>query len=142
MMQSSEDLLHSLHAEDQVRTAESGRFMEEQQIKRALAPAQWEALKLALQDECAAIKQASAVTLEFESEWPWNSTIRNTRTGQIATLRYDPTVPCIHYLTGKWAGHFTFRVGPDGTMLQFVDKGIPRLMQEIPHLIIQRILRR
>jgi hypothetical protein len=116
--------------------------MGEHQIKSALAATQWEELKQTLRKECSAIKQTSSLTLEFESVSLWEARLRNMRTGQVVTLRYNPAVPCIHYATPKQNGHFAFQASADGRSLQFMDDGIPKKMHELSMRIIQQIRNR
>jgi hypothetical protein len=114
--------------------------MDEHQIKKALAPAQWETLKLALESECLDIKRVSSVSLQFESTSAHEATVRDMRTGLIASLRYDPNIPCVHYATPRRKNHFAFQVSPDGTMVQFVEDGASIMVQEISMRIIQYVL--
>lgn len=114
----------------------------EEQIDKALALAQWEELKQTLEKECHAIKQVSPTALEFESDSPWKATVRNKRTGQVATLRFNSVVPCVHYAAPGRSGHFALRASSNGKTLQFTDDGMPKTVGELSMRIIQQIRNR
>jgi len=107
--------------------------MENQKIKKALAPAQFEEFKKACEDECAKIGAVSPVQLHFEEDSTREFSVRNLQSGRMVSFAYDPDVPCIHYESPKGHGHIAFHVSSDGTMLQFVLSGIPRFIVELIH---------
>jgi hypothetical protein len=139
MVQSSRDLIDSINAEEERRYVESYRFMEEQKIKKALAPAQWEDLKDTLKEHCAAFKASSPVQMAMEEDGINDATVTNLRKGGSIRLRYDPDVPCVHVTVGGKSGHLGFRVSSDGTMVQFMEGQIPRDMATIVVNLMRRI---
>jgi hypothetical protein len=113
--------------------------MEEQRIKKALAPAQWYELKQTLEKECWGISRACPALLSCETEYAHEAVVRNLRTGRITSLRYDPDVPCVHFENPGTSEAFTFRVSVDGTRLQFMYRELPRLSRELVHEIIRSV---
>jgi hypothetical protein len=99
MLLSSRDLIESINAEEEKHYVEGYRFMQEQKIKKALAPAQWEDLKDTLKNEGARAKASSPVQLVLE-EGIYDATVTNLQNGKAMALRYDPDVPCIHASLG------------------------------------------
>ena len=97
-------LIEQINVDAEIKAAETYRFMEEQKIKKALAPAQWEDLQTSLEDECDKIKASSPMQLALEKEGIYEFTITNLRNGKAISLRYDPDVPCIHVNAGGKRG--------------------------------------
>jgi hypothetical protein len=140
MVLSSRDLIDSINAEEERRYVESYRFMEEQKIKKALAPAQWEEFKQTLEDSVRKTGAVSPVIISFESDYPDEAVLRNQRNGRIARLIYNPDVPCVQYQTPTKSGTYTFRLNTGGTILQFMDGARPKLTGELAYDIIRTIL--
>ena len=122
------------------KAAEEYCFMETQKIKKALAPVQFEEFKKTCDDECRKIRAVSPVQLHFEDTPPFEFSITNLRSGRVASFRYDLDVPCIHFETLEGTGHIGFHVSPDGTMLQFVEQGIPKFIPQLIHKIFRTII--
>jgi hypothetical protein len=140
-MKNSRELIDSVVAADKKRFVESYRFMEEQQIKKALATAQWEDLKHEVENVCLEITQTSPATLEFEPASSQEVTVRNLKNGRTSTLRFDPTVPCVHYSTPKGNGHYAFKVNEGGGSIIFVVDGeIPIVIKELAWRVIKPLL--
>ncbi len=99
MANSSRSLIDEINAEDERRFVDNYTFMEEQKIKKALAPAQWEEMKIALAEECTKVSKSSRATFAFESEGINECSIRNLRNGKLLSMKYSPDVPCIQYTT-------------------------------------------
>jgi hypothetical protein len=142
MANSSRSLIDEINTEDERCFVDNYSFMEEQKIKKALAPAQWEEMKNALAEECTKVSKSSRATFAFESEGINECSIRNLRNGKMLSMKYNPDVPCIQYTTpeGK-SGHFGFRVNREGTILQIMDGQYPKLLNEIVILSFLRISR-
>lgn len=113
--------------------------MEEQKIKKALAPAKWEELKAALKEECAQIMAVSTVGLVTEESTPIEISVTNLESKGAAHLRYEGDVPCIVVtVEGKSADLF-FRVSQDETYVQIMQGPFPRNTAEIALELIRRI---
>jgi hypothetical protein len=123
----------------ELRAAEVYCFMDEPGIKKALAPAQFEAFKKACETDCESVGKVSHVQLHFEEESPHEFTVTNVRSGKVASFRYDPDVPCIHFNTPSGTGQIGFHVSPDGKMLQFVLAGLPKFARELVFRFFQTI---
>ncbi len=113
--------------------------MEEQKIKKALAPAKWEELKAALKDECAQIMAVSPVQLITEELTPFEFSIANIESNGAAHLRYEGDVPCIVATVGGKSADLFFRVSQDGTYVQIMQGPFPRNAAEIALELIRRI---
>jgi hypothetical protein len=113
--------------------------MEEQKIKKALAPAQWEELKDTFKHECARAKGSSPVQLVMEEDGINEATVTNLRNGKAISLRYDPNVPCIHVSVGGKTGDIGFRASFDGLSVQFMEGEFPRDMATIVVNLMRRI---
>ena len=138
-MQELRSLITRINDADSRRQIEGLRFVEEQKIKKALAPAQWELLKQSLSKHCKAVAQSSSVTLEFREDGINDAVLTNVKDGRTAELSYVNDVPCVTYKTPVDSEHFPFRVSPDGTMFQLLAHGIPRGLDEISVVIISQI---
>jgi hypothetical protein len=138
-MQGLRSLITGINDADSRRQMEGSRFVEEQKIRKALAPTQWEALKLNLKKHCEAVNRSSPVTLKFREDGINDVFVANVSDGREAELSYISDVPCITYKTPVDSGHFPFRVSPDGTMVQLIVAGIPRHYDDISVTIISQI---
>lgn len=138
------DLAAAIRAENERIFAEKYCFMEEQKIKKALAPQQWDELCAALDEEGRRINALAARDLvSCERPYPDSATVRNLSDGRTVTLRYDPDVPCIHYeIPGGKKGHLGFRVAFDGTSVQIMDGRYPKRIAEVAQDIFMRAVRR
>jgi phage regulator Rha-like protein len=58
MANSSRSLIDEINTEDERCFVDNYSFMEEQKIKKALAPAQWEEMKNALAEECTKVSKS------------------------------------------------------------------------------------
>jgi len=141
-MQTSRKLIESLIAEDDRRAAETYRFMEEQKIKKGIAPEKWEELRVALIAECEKVSRNSSRQISVEESDSDHLDIRNMESGVVLSMTYNPDVPCIQYTlpTGR-SGHFGFRVARDGMSVQIMDGTAPKFVHEIVALTLIRILK-
>jgi len=130
-------LIREINRAAELAAVEAYNFMEQQKIKKALAPTQWKQFKVEFKAEC---ENIGSNQFHFEESSPGEFTVRSLRTALVATLRYDPDVPCIHFETPVSSGHFGFHVSADGNTLQFVDGGLPRLIRELKHKIFKTIV--
>jgi hypothetical protein len=138
-MQDLRAVVERINSAELRREAETFRFMEEQKIKKALGPAEWEKLKRSLASHCEAIGESSPTSFRFQEEGVNAVEITNIRNGKTARLSYNSDVPCIMFRTPVSSGHVAFRVSPDGTMVQFIVNDIPRLVDEVSMVIISQI---
>lgn len=113
--------------------------MEDQKIRKALAPAVWEELKKTLADHCSSIGKVSPVKLECKADGINTFKLANLGDRRQAILTYNPDVPCIFYKTPLDSGPLTFRVSADGTCVQLMAKGSPTETQEAAVVIISQI---
>jgi hypothetical protein len=118
---------------------ESCRFMDELKIKKGLAPAKWEELKVALRDQCAQVMAVSSVDLVTEELSPLEFSVANTGSDGKARLRFEGDVPCIVVTVGGKSADLFFRVSQDGTTVQIVQGPFSRNTPEIALEIIRRI---
>jgi hypothetical protein len=131
-MQDLRALIDKINESESRRLIEGRRFVEEQQIKKKLAPQQWEILKKSLAAHCESIGKSSSVDIRFREDGINEVVITNvTKEGQIH-LSYVPEVPCIEYQTPSHEGNFFFRVGQGGTSLQFIENDAPLNITDIP----------
>src|SRR5438132_503889 len=114
-------IVDAVNADEAKRSAETFRFMEEQKIKKALAPKEWEKLKAQLIQECGKFSQSTGHQLQSEPRGLNELKLRNASTGRIAKFTYNADVPCIFFEGYDGGGHFAFRPSADGTLLQWVD---------------------
>jgi len=114
-------LVDAVNADEAKRSAETFRFMEEQKIKKALAPKEWEKLKAQLIQECGKFSQSTGHQLQSEPRGLNELKLRNASTGRMAKFTYNADVPCIFFEGYDGGGHFAFRPSADGTLLQWVD---------------------
>jgi hypothetical protein len=136
-----ETLIREINRAAELAAVEAYKFMEEQKIKKALAPVQFEEFKKACEAECKNIGAVSPVKLHFGEESPHEFSVTNLRSGKIVSFRYDPDVPCIHFNAPDSKGHIAFHVSPQGTMLQFVESGIPKFVPQLIQKIFKTIVR-
>jgi alpha-acetolactate decarboxylase len=124
-MLESDLLIDRLRPEAESRKAETFRFMEEQKIKRSLAPAQWEALKEQLKSNCDRINSSSAAHLSVEFK---DGAVRllNVNKGTYISLAYDDSVPCVHCSVNGHRSHLAFQVANNGTSVLFLDGTSPQ----------------
>ena len=141
-METLRQLIESINMEDEKRSAETARFVEEMKIKRALAPGQWQAIKADLREQSEAMLASSPVKIEIEATGIYDFFLRNLRNGKTFSLVYSPNVPCIQYVTpeGK-EGHLAFRVSADGTSVQILDEQFPKRSAEVALDILRRLTR-
>jgi len=141
-MQTSRDLVDSAIADEEIRAAETYRFMEEQKIKKELAPAQWDDLKRALVAEHERLSKSSRLNLTIEDDGLSELSIRNNDIGKAMFLKYNPNAVCIQYvLPDGRNGHFGFQVNRTGTVVQIMDGAVSRMIGEIVLFAFKRILR-
>ena len=133
-------LIEQINVDAEIKAAETYRFVEEQKIKKALAPAQWEDLQERLEGECDKIKASSPMQLALEKENIYEITVTNLGNGKAITLRYDRDVPCIHVNARGKSGHLGFRVVFPGTSVEIVEGEIPRNIADITVNLVRRIL--
>jgi hypothetical protein len=136
-----DSLITAIKAATEAQTAEAYRFMEEQKIKKALAPVQWDVWKNELDQESQRMTARTVVPLQFGEDLEGVVTIRNLKSGSLATLWYDGDVPCIHYETPTIRGHIAFRVALDGTALQFMDNGVPKSASQLTEKIFKTVIK-
>ncbi|MBV9498671.1 MAG: hypothetical protein JO138_04810 [Acidobacteriaceae bacterium] len=120
---------------------EDERFVEEQRIKKALAPRKWAKLREDLQNECEQTRNASSVSIRLESPAANEAKLRNLESGAMALLTYVPDVPCIFYESPKRHGQIVFRLSSDRASLQFVENGAPQHDSEIVQNLMIDVLR-
>jgi hypothetical protein len=138
-VQDSRELIDGINAEEEKRCAETYRFMEEQKIKKALAPAQWEELKSDLATHCEKIRRSSPVDIVVEEDGPDRISLTNTRNGKSLSMSYNANVPCIQYVVPGRSGHFGFRVAADGASIQLMDGPVPKQTRDVAFDAIKRI---
>lgn len=138
-MLESDILIDRARAEVESRNAETFRFMEEQKIRRALAPAQWEAFKESLRVECdRMIRIGVNIVPEFK-----DSVIHllNVPKGAVVALAFDDAVPCVHCEIRGRKSHFAFQV-VNGTSVMFVDSSnIPKTVAQVVLIVTEALLR-
>jgi hypothetical protein len=137
MSKDVESLVEQINSADQERQIESQRFVEEQNIKKALGPDEWKRLKRNLMDHCEQMQKSTPVRLQIREEGPYLLILTNLSDGRKARLAYNADVPCVQYETPADSGYFPFRVSRDGTMVQFMARGVPTFHDEISVIIIQ-----
>src|SRR5271170_247756 len=89
-----------LNAAEDAKKLAKAWFVEQLQIKRALAPNLWGSLLKMLQIEADSINantSAAKITIEKVNDNQVN--IRNAMTGVMVSLKYDPDTPCVWYRT-------------------------------------------
>jgi hypothetical protein len=118
---------------------ENFRFMEEQKIRKALGPRQWEQLKNSLSQFCSEIMKSSPSVITFRTEGIYDVEIVNHKNGKGLSLTYNADVPCVFYQTPTAKGQIGFRVNADGMSVQPMLDDIPKLIEEIAASLIGRI---
>lgn len=114
-------LLTELRAADERRFAERFCFMEEQKIKKALAPRIWEELIAELRGQAKRIGEVSSVRLVAEQRSAYEFRLTHPDTGRRVLLTYAPDVPCINFDGFEGGGYWPFKVNRDGTAVQLFD---------------------
>jgi hypothetical protein len=110
-------VIDKANAATEKRVAETFRFMEEQKIRKALAPNEWEKFKHQHIQECATLNQ-SGQPLQSDAYGVNELTLRNTDTGKSVKFTFNPDMPCVFY-DGDDSGHFAFKPSADGMTLQW-----------------------
>src|SRR5438046_90019 len=96
-MQGLRLIIERLSADRERRAAETFRFMEEQRIKKVLAPKQWEELREALQRECKTLEHQSDLSFVIETPDIDSLKITNVNSGRQASFTHNHNVPCISF---------------------------------------------
>jgi hypothetical protein len=138
-MQDLRSLIENFNAQDEKKATENYRFMEEQKIKKSLAPRLWEDLKRGFSQHCDEIRKSSSRNLVAKNEGIYVLSILDKKSGREALLKYDANVPCVHYDTPSEKGEFTFRVSPDGNSLDFLVLGIPHSIEQIVMITVSHV---
>jgi hypothetical protein len=120
-VQGIRSLIDEINAADEKRAAETFRFMEEQKIRKALAPNEWDKLKTQLIQKCATFNQSTEHALQSEKRGVNELILRNAGTGKSAKFSYSADVPCVFFEGYDGGGHFGFRPSADGITLQWFD---------------------
>jgi hypothetical protein len=126
-VQGLRSLIDKTNASDEKRAAETFRFMEEQKIRKALAPNEWEKLKDTLIRECITFSQSTEHALLSDTLGINELVLRNARTGKSVKFTYGADMPCVFY-EGDERGHFAFRPSADGMTLQWFDPRYNRII--------------
>ena len=116
-------------------------FMEEQKIKKSLAPRVWDALADNLRKQAKRIGEVSPVDLLAERRSAYELRLTNRNSGRRVKLNYDPDVPCIHFEGFEGGGYFAFKVNPDGTQVQLFDvkRNIPVSIEDVAFDIVRTL---
>jgi hypothetical protein len=121
-VQGLRSIFDKINAADEERAAETFRFMEEQKIRKTLAPIEWEKLKEQLIRECANLTSASTKhVIQAETQGVNELRLKNTSTGKTAKFTYKPEMPCVVFEGFDGGGHFAFRPSADGMTVQWFD---------------------
>lgn len=114
-------LFSAIRAAEERRSAERFCFMEEQKIKKALAPRIWDELVANLRDQAKRIGEVSPVRLAADLRSAYELRLTNSETGRRVLLTYVPDVPCINFDGFEGGGYWPFKVNRDGTAVQLFD---------------------
>lgn len=139
-MQDLRSLIEGVNSEEEKRAAENYRFMEEQKIKKALAPALWEELKAKMQDYCESFKKSSPVNLSMSAEGVYELSVTNIKNARTLSLAYNRDVPCVFYKGPSATGRLVFRVSPDGNCVNFMLGEIPKSLDALIVFLIQPLI--
>jgi len=139
-MRNIRSLVEEINFRDQERIAETFRFMEEQKIRKALAPNLWEGLKKEIFGQCDAIVRSSSVRIECEEDGINRLLVTNPNSGATASLELNPEVPCVFYRSATQKGQLMTRVSPDGSAIQWIWNGVPKSDTDIALGIIREVL--
>jgi hypothetical protein len=113
----------TIRRRDHARMVRMENFIEEQKIKKALAPIQWELLKKHLEHTRKAMADVSPVQLTIRLAANGHAmTVSNPENGRRVTLSYDPDVPCIHVQGYDGSPYFAFQAVNNGSDVQFFDQ--------------------
>jgi len=142
-MQGLRLIIERLSADRERRAAETFRFMEEQRIKKVLAPKQWEELRESLQKECKSLERQSDLSFLIETPDIDSLKITNAKSGRQASFAYNPDVPCISFKGYDDGGYFGFMVSADGISVQLFDvkRTVPTSVNEITLDVMQYLVR-
>ena len=139
-MKNIQELIKCLNSEDKRLMRKAYRFMEEQKIKKALSPTQWEDLKSQLRGHCEKIKSIFPGEYRTGGRWINEFAVRNMRNGNIFLFLMIPKSPRIHFVNPvEEEGHYAFRVVSDGTAIQMMDGAYPRSAAEIAFRIMKQV---
>jgi hypothetical protein len=102
---------------------ETEKFVEEQRIKKSLAPGFWKKLSTDFQLECTKVA-STGVNMRFDLLNDGAFHITNFQKGRRASFRYDPNVPCIFGNINGKETVIAFKVDESGNNL-FLNEQIP-----------------
>jgi hypothetical protein len=131
-MQGLRSLIDLVKSEEERRMLENFRFMEEQKIKKTIAPRLWEELKKHLAEFCSEMKRtAPSSRIQFHADNANEVSIANLKTGKTASLSYSPDVPCIFCDGLERQIRIGFSVSDDGNAVQFLMDDMLRSPEEV-----------
>jgi hypothetical protein len=108
-------------------------------FERGLIIAEWERLKQALEEHCAAAARVSPAQHHFESGGN-EAVVTNLRNRKRVALQFNPEVPCIDVTTARGRSVLTFRQSADGKIVQILDNGgMPRFVGDYVFFIVQSL---
>src|SRR5207245_4617690 len=113
-MQDLRYLISGIRSKAEKDAVEAFRFMEEQKIKKALAPKLWERLRDRLKKECGDMLNASGVRIVAEEPTINELILTNADNGRQVSLSYGSDVPCIFFEGYNDGGHFGFQISHNG----------------------------
>jgi hypothetical protein len=120
-MQGLRSLIDKANAATERRAAETFRFMEEQKIRKTLAPSEWETFKGQLIQECASLAQSTEHRIQSETRGANELILKHLATNNTAKFAYNADMPCVFFEGYDGGGHFAFRPSADGMTLQWFD---------------------
>jgi hypothetical protein len=116
-----QSLADKINAADAAKKLARAWFVEQLTVKRALAPALWDALKRALEAKDEFIKVNTGHRIIVETMNSLAVKIRNADTGKLVSLRYDADTPCLWFESSERNGYLAFKLNDDATDIKFFD---------------------
>ena len=114
-------LVDKINAADAARELNRAWFVEQQHIKKNLAPQLWRSLLAVLQEKCGSINKSTKARIVIETINDSEVKLTNAETGAWLHLQYDDGTPCVWFQSPGPSDYYAFKVDDDGSGVKFFD---------------------